>query len=707
MKHPHPSHTHPTPNTPNTPDTPQTPRNAAISCSGGCGCTAGTGSGSGDDGSAAHAALPGWPRVLAALALAAAAEGAHWIEQDRLGMLLAVVAIALSGLGVYRVGLRDVMRLRLGINALMSVAVTGAFLIGQWPEAAMVMALYVMAERLEARAMDRAHRAIRSVLDLAPDMADVLQADGSVQRVPVEDVGIGAWVRVAPGASVPLDGHVAQGCSAVNQAPITGESQVVDKNVGDALYAGSINQHGELLMHVSAVARNTLLARIVQVVEQAQAARAPIQRFMDRFAQIYTPAVFALACILAVVAPLFGGWSVAQALYQALALLVIACPCALVISTPVTIVSALTAAARHGILIKSGSALEAARHMRVLALDKTGTLTTGHPTLVHWHDCQPEAGANAVPLAPIARALAARSDHPVSRAITLGLAAQATQAPQQTAQTVQVHDLQAVPGLGVQAHVDGRLWWLGNQRFLRDKAPLDDAPASASALPSALPSALVQQLHAQELQGRSITLLGCNQTVMAWFAVADTLRPQAQHAITQLHELGVHTVVLSGDNAMTVRAVADTLGIADARGTLLPQEKLEALAALQHQYGAAAMVGDGINDAPALAQADLGFAMGARHSSAMATQTAEIVLMGDDLCRIADTVRLSRHTHRVLLQNIVGALGIKTIFLIWAALGLASMWMAVLADVGVTLLVVANGLRVRRWSGTIATSTPP
>lgn len=608
-------------------------------------------------------------------------------------MALALGAIALTGLGVYRTGLRDLLRLHLGIHALMAVAVSGAFIIGQWPEAAMVMALYVAAERIEGQAMQRAHSALRSLLDLAPPMAQVLQADASVQHLPVEQVAIGAWVRVAPGARVPLDGHVAQGHSSVNQAPITGESQMVDKGVGDVLYAGSINQQGELLMQVSALSGDTVLARIVQMVEQAQAARAPTQRFVDRFAQVYTPLVFALACLLAGAAPFVWGWSVWQALYQALALLVISCPCALVISTPVTLVSALTAAARRGILIKSGSALEQVRNLRVLALDKTGTLTTGQPSLVHWQ-FWPEASTAAwadlpYSLSPLdcALALACRSDHPVSRAIAAGLAAHRT-----SAALPPVQSLQALPGLGVQAHIGGQLWWLGNERWARQK--FDVSETSAAIWGEAAP--LSRLLLAQEQQGRSVTLLGCEGRVVAVFAVADPLRPQASVALAQLQALGVRPVMLSGDNPTTVRAVADTLGIADARAALLPQDKLDALAGLQHQYGLTAMVGDGINDAPALAQADVGFAMGTRHSSAVASETASIVLMNDDLRCLAESVALGRRTHTVLWQNITLALSIKAGFLVLAAWGQASLWLAVLADMGVSLLVVANGLRLRR-----------
>ena len=644
----------------------------ASACSG-CACS--TSAGDGHD----HGTLPGWPRIAAALALATGAEAAHWMQQDYAGMALAVVAIALSGLGVYRVGLKDLARLRLGIHALMAVAVTGAFLIGQWPEAAMVMALYVAAERIEDGAMDRARHAIRQLLQMAPATADVQQPNGSTLSLPVDQVPLGATVRIAPGAHVPLDGTVTHGSSSVNQAPITGESQLADKAAGDPLYAGSVNQQGELLMQVNTPPGDTLIARIVRAVEQAQASKAPIQRFVDRFAAIYTPVVFALAVLLALLAPPLMGWTWTQSTYQALALLVIACPCALVISTPVTVVSALTAAARRGILIKGGSALEAARGLRVVALDKTGTLTTGSPALVQWRALN---GADADAVADVAWQLASRSEHPVSRAIAAGLPA----APHNG-----VQNLQALPGRGVQAEVGGQRWWLGNLRLMREQGLAD----------AALEDALAQQ----ERQGRTVTLLADAQAVRALFAVADPLRGHARQAIAELRALGVHPVVLSGDNPATAQAIAAEAGITDAQdalGGLLPQDKLDTLAALQRTRGPTAMAGDGINDAPALAQADVGFAMGGAHSTGMAMETADVVLMNDDLRRIPDTVRLARRAHAVLWQNITLALGIKAAFFTLALLGMASMWMAVAADMGVSLLVVANGLRLRRGASIAA-----
>lgn len=638
-----------------------------------------------------HSVLPGWPRITAALIAAVLAEAAHWFSGSQGGvpalqyggMAVAVLAIALSGLGVYKAGIRDVLRLKLGIHALMAIAVTGAFAIGQWPEAAMVMALYAAAERIEDQAMDRARNAIRSLLQMAPETADVLQPDGSVQRVAAADVALDATVRVAPGARVPLDGVVLRGQSSVNQAPITGESALADKAPGDELYAGSINQDGELQMRVTSAANDSLIARIVHAVEQAQASKAPTQRFVDRFAAVYTPIVLVLAIALAVLAPLVMDWSWHDAAYQALALLVISCPCALVLSTPVTVVSALTAAARRGLLIKGGQALESARKLRAIALDKTGTLTTGSPRLVEWKSWSEEdAAQDSSQPAAYALALAGRSDHPVSRAIASGLQADAGVAA--VAARASVSKLLALPGRGVQAEIDGQLWTLANLRWVQEQG-WDSAALRAG-------------LAMHEAQGRTVTLLADSSGVRALFAVADPLRPQAREAVARLQALGVQPVVLSGDNTATVRSIAAEAGIQDARGGLLPQDKLDALAELQRTRGPTAMTGDGINDAPALAQADIGFAMGGMHSTGMAMETADVVLMNDDLRRLPEVVELSRSAHAVLWQNIALSLGVKLVFFALALAGNASMWLAVLADMGVSLLVVANGLRLRRWS---------
>jgi Cd2+/Zn2+-exporting ATPase len=613
-------------------------------------------------------------RYAAALVLAVGAELLHFFAPETLpwsllGMALAAVAIALAGFSTYAKGLAALRHARLNINALMTVAVTGAFLIGQWPEAAMVMALYAIAEWIEARAVDRARNAIQGLLSLTPETAEVQQAGGGWVNQSAASVALGASIRVKPGARFPLDGVITMGSSTLDTSAVTGESLPADKTVGDAVFAGTVNLTSTLEMRVEAEASNTLMARIIEAVEQAQGSRAPTQQFVDRFARIYTPAVFGLAVAVALILPLLMNMPWLTAAYKALVLLVIACPCALVISTPVSVVSGLASAARRGILIKGGVYLEGAHRIRAIAFDKTGTITEGRPRLVANETLSLSADAACVQRQ--AAALAGHSDHPVSQAIAAGLpAAEAS-----------IEGFTVWPGRGVGAVVDGQRLLLGNHRLIEERG-LCSAELEA-------------QMAAHEAQGRTVTLLASEHEVLALFAVADTIKPGSRDALAELRRLGVATVMLTGDNQTTAKAIAQEAGIDDARGDLLPEDKLAAIAAMQQRYGYSAMVGDGINDAPALAQADIGMAMGGAGTD-IAMEAADVVIMNDDLGRIPETIRLSRRTNIILRQNIALALGIKVIFLPLAVFDDASMWMAVFADMGASLLVVANGLRLLR-----------
>ena len=612
--------------------------------------------------------------LLIALALALAAEAVAFFAGKGtavaiIEMGLALGAIWFAGFNTYKKGLIALRRGRLNINALMTVAVTGAFVIGQWPEAAMVMALYAIAELIEARSVDRARNAIKGLIALSPEQADVRQPDGSWVVTRSADVPLQAVIRIRPGERVPLDGIVTAGNSAIDQAPVTGESISVDKIIGDPVFAGTINQTAELEFRVTAAANNTTLARIIHSVEQAQGTRAPTQRFVDRFAAIYTPSVFVFALAVAVGMPWIMGWTWLEALYKALVLLVIACPCALVISTPVTVVSALASAARRGILIKGGTYLEDARNLKAIALDKTGTITEGKPQLVEFVALHSSVEKSQVVL--LAASLAARSDHPVSKAIAVGLSVEG----------VAVTDFKALAGRGVQGQVEGRDHVLGNHRLIEERGQCSPA--------------LEAQLKTHEEAGRTVTLLASDDGVLGLFAVADSIKATSKQAVAELKALGVVPVMLTGDNTATARTIAGQAGIAEAQGNLLPEDKLAAIQGLQKRHGATAMTGDGINDAPALAQADIGFAMGAAGTDT-AMEAADVVIMNDDLRRIPETIRLSRKTHAVLWQNISLALGVKAVFLVLALFGSATMWMAVFADLGATLLVVANGLRLLR-----------
>ncbi|MDP3293488.1 MAG: heavy metal translocating P-type ATPase [Nevskia sp.] len=615
-------------------------------------------------------------KMVLALGLAVAAEAISYFLSEGTAttvaeMVLALGAIWLAGFDTYKKGFASLRNGRLNITALMTVAVTGAFLIGQWPEAAMVMALYSIAELIEARSLDRARNAIQSLMALTPEKGDVRQPDGSWVSLPATEIPLEAVVRIRPGARLPLDGTVTAGNSAIDQSPVTGESIPVDKTIGDPVFAGTINQSAELEFRVTAAASNTTLARIIHAVEAAQGSRAPTQRFVDRFATIYTPGVFVLALAVALLSPRLAGWTWMASFYKALVLLVIACPCALVISTPVTVVSALAAAARRGILIKGGTYIEEARKIRAIALDKTGTITEGKPKLVETAILD---GSDGEAWRSVAGSLSSRSDHPVSKAIAAGL----------NRTTTEVTGFTAIAGRGVSGKVNGSQYMMGNHRLIEELGLCSPA--------------LEAQLKVQEEAGRTVTLLASSSAVLMLFAVADTIKESSRAAIADLKALGVTPVMLTGDNPATARTVAEQAGIADARGNLLPEDKLQAIVEMRDRYGPTAMTGDGINDAPALAKADIGIAMGGMGTDT-AMEAADIVIMNDDLRSIPVAIRLSRKTHAVLWQNISLALGIKAVFLVLAVFGNASMWMAVFADMGASLLVVGNGLRLLRYSG--------
>lgn len=623
------------------------------------------------DTATAEPSSPWWPLAVAGAA-ALGSEAMGWIGAPVwLSAALAILAVLACGLGTYKKGWIALSNGNLNINALMSIAVTGALVLQQWPEAAMVMVLFTVAELIEAKSLDRARNAIRGLLQLTPPMATLRQRDGTWAEVDANEVAIGSVVRIKPGEGIALDGTVVAGRSTVNQAPITGESLPVDKTAGDPVFAGTINEAGSLDITVTAAAGNTTLARIIHAVEEAQGAKAPTQRFVDRFARIYTPVVFAMALGVAIVPPLLAGGGWRDWIYKALVLLVIACPCALVISTPVTIVSGLVAAARKGILVKGGVYLEEGRKLAWLALDKTGTLTHGKPVQT---DFEPIGSVDHAASRQIAASLAARSDHPVSRSIALA-------AEKESIGFLQVDQFEAIPGRGVRGVVDGRAYSLGNHRLMEELGLCNPV--------------LEQRFDALERDGKTVVALNDGQQVTALFAVADTVKETSKAAIDGLHALGIRTAMLTGDNPHTAKAIALKVGIDEARGNQLPEDKLKAIVDLSADGSVVGMVGDGINDAPALARANIGFAMGALGTDT-AIETADVALMDDDLRKIPAFVRLSKATHAILVQNIALSLGIKAVFLTLAVIGMGTMWMAVFADVGASLLVVANGLRLLR-----------
>lgn len=623
-----------------------------------------------------------WSRYITALVIALLSEGmelwSHYAAESlpvsestasTITLVFAVIAILLAGLGTFRSGLVALRHGNLNMNALMSVAVIGGGLIGAWPEAAMVMVLFQISESIEQLAMNRARNSIRDLMSVAPEKASVRQPDGRYVEEAVADVLPGAVVRVSPGDRVPLDGKILTGSTSLDESMVTGEGLPAEKGENATVWAGTVNLTATIEVLVTAAATESLTARIIDAVENAQSAKSPVQRFVDRFATIYTPLVFAFALVVAIVPPLvvgdWGGW-----FYKALCLLVIACPCALVISTPVTVVSGLATATRCGLLVKGGLYLEEARKLRFVGLDKTGTLTKGEPAVadVFYPDDFDHASADRM-----AASLAAMNKHPLSQAIVRW-------ADKKGIEPQAVEGFSALPGSGVTGRVGSGTLWLVNERTL-DKMGV---------LTPDVHEAFVRYAEA----GMSTVALADRFGVRAVFGLADTVKDDAAEGLRQLRAVGLTPRLLTGDTPAAAKALAKELGLEDVRAGLLPDDKLREIEAMQKE-GLTAMVGDGINDAPALARSDIGIAMGVRGTDS-AIEAAHVAVMDDKIGSIATLVRLSRITHAVLIENITIALGIKFLFAALALFGMASMWMAVFADVGTCLIVVANGMRMLR-----------
>ncbi len=620
-----------------------------------------------------------WLTVIA-LTFAIVAEGFAWVsgnEKSWIVITLSLLAITISGIKTYHKGWIALSNLNLNINALMSIAVTGAVIIGQWPEAAMVMVLFSIAEMIEALSLERARNAIRSLMALTPEKATVKQSDGKWLEIDTRSVKVDMLVRIKPGERIPLDGEIVKGQSSVDQSPITGESIPVEKTPGDKVFAGTINQTGSFDFKVTALASQSTLARIIKAVEQAQSKRAPTQRFVDKFAKVYTPAVFILALLVSVLPPLLWGEPWGDWFYKSLVLLVIACPCALVISTPVTVVSGLAAAARRGILVKGGVYLENGHTIEMLALDKTGTITSGKPEVTDVIDLDNDPKNSNL---NIIYSLANRSDHPVSMAISNYIKSQ----PKLDLGLQEVDDFSALTGRGIKGKVKKQLYYLGNHRLLKELGLSNPE--------------LEEILNTLEQEGKTVVILATEEKPLLLVAVADTVKESSRQAIAELLNMGIRTLMLTGDNNKTAEAIASNVGLKEFRGELLPEDKLNFISEALTQHKSVAMVGDGINDAPALARASIGFAMGAAGTDT-AIETADVALMDDDLGKIAQFIKLSRKTSSLLKQNITIALGIKVVFMVLAFMGIATLWMAVFADMGASLIVVANGLRLLKFKG--------
>ena len=561
-------------------------------------------------------------------------------------------------------------RLSPDMNLLMVVAVAGAIGLGEFFEAATVAFFFSLSLFLESWSVGRARNAVSALLDLAPPTARVLNDNGSEADVPASAVAINARFVVRGGDRIPLDGEVVDGAGAVDQAPITGESALVPKERGDEVYAGTINGEGTLTVRATKAASDTVLAKIIRMVGDAHARRAPVEQWVAKFARIYTPIVMALAIAIALLPPLIFGGAWDYWFYNALVLLVIACPCALVISTPVSIVAALTASARAGVLIKGGAYVEAPGKTTALAMDKTGTITMGEPEVAAVH---PLGKASAQDLMTLAAGLEARSSHPLARAIL-------ARAEADGIKVFAAEDTRTVPGRGLEGRTDGRSIWLGSDRFAEEKGFGD-----------AIPKDLRNRI---EGAGSTLVAVGDDTGVTGILELRDRIRPDAKGIVAQLHAQGVKTIVmLTGDNERTARAVAAEVGIDEVRAELLPEDKVTAIEELVETHDMVAMIGDGVNDAPAMARAHYAIAMGAVGSDA-AIETADIALMTDDLGKVPWLIGHSRRTMSIIHQNIGISLATKGVFVVATAFGLASMWGAIAADVGVSLLVVANALRL-------------
>ena len=595
---------------------------------------------------------------------------------DLISKVLYGVAIVIGGTSIARAGIMGLISTRRpDMKLLMTIAVVGAVGIGEWLEAALVVVLFSVGEALESYAVNRARGSLKSLVEMVPSFARVRRTDAggamTEDMVPIADVAIGDTVVVLPGEQVPADGTVTEGASSINQASITGESVPVDKQPGDETYAGTLNGEARLLIEVTSAPGDTTLDRIARAVADAQAQKAPSERWVDSFAAVYTPIVMLVAVLVMAAPPLLFGADAGEWFYRGLTFLLLACPCALVISTPVAVVTALGRASANGVLIKGGQHLEAAAGIQAVCLDKTGTITEGRPVVAEIVAVEPTTRDEVL---RAAAAVEAGSEHPLAAAVVQHARAAGINVPEAS-------DVEAARGFGVTGTVDGARILVGSGRFFADH------PDSATA----------QQL-ADELRatGHTIIVVANDTSIIGAIGMRDQPRETSKYAIDQLHAAGVRRIaLLTGDHAAAAAAIAEQVGIDDVHADLLPQDKVERLAAIEKQYGSVAMVGDGVNDAPALARATVGVAMGTG-GSATAIETADVALVGDDLRKLAGTIGLARWTRAIVRQNIGFSLGTKAIAAVLALFGLVTLWMAVLVDVGATLLVVANGLRILR-----------
>jgi Zn2+/Cd2+-exporting ATPase len=615
--------------------------------------------------------------LISALFLFAGYMSAYAIgERHTVTILLFAVSTIIGGYRLLKTGIMHLVRFQFDMNTLMTIAVIGAACIGEWKEGAVVVFLFAISEALERYSMDTARRSLQRLIDVAPKKATVLRG-GKEYEVDVEDVVVGDTILVKPGQKIAMDGVVLHGESSVNEAAITGESMPVAKTAGDEVYAGTMNGEGALEVRVTKRVEDTTIAKIIHLVEEAQAERAPTQQFVDRFARYYTPAIMLIALFVATVPPLWLGGEWLTWVYRGLTVLVVGCPCALVISTPVAIVTAIGQAARQGVLIKGGAYLEEIGKISAIAFDKTGTLTTGTPEVTDIHSFSDLDGKEML---KIAAAIEKQSEHPLASAIL-----RKAEALQISLDDLQVSEFRAMAGKGAAARVNGTMYYIGKPSLFSSALSISEKMRA--------------QIMCAQKQGKTVMLLGDETKVLGMIAVSDQLRENAAFVLETLRNLGIsQTIMLTGDHEATAQAIASSLPLTDIRAELLPEEKWTAIQMLQRQSGRIAMVGDGVNDAPALAAANVGIAMGDIGTD-VALETADVVLMGDDLGKLPYVIRLGRKTMSIIQQNIAIAFLLKVLALILIVPGWLTLWMAIFADMGATLLVLLNSLRLLRLDG--------
>lgn len=596
-------------------------------------------------------------------------------EENITSVIAYAASIIIGGYRLFSTGLKNLVRLEFDMRTLMTIAVIGAAFIGEWGEGATVVILFAISEALETYSMDKARQSIRSLMDIAPKEA-LIRRGNQEFMVEVDDIRIGDIMIVKPGQKIAMDGSVVKGLSSVNQATITGESVPVSKTVDDEVFAGTLNEEGLLEVKVTKHVDDTTIAKIIHLVEEAQAERAPSQAFVDRFAKYYTPIIILIALGVAVLPPLLFDADWSKWVYQGLAVLVVGCPCALVISTPVSIVTAIGNAARNGVLIKGGIHLEEMGALKAIAFDKTGTLTKGIPVVT---DYLPQSNINSNELLCIIAALENGSQHPLASAIL-----KKAEDEHLSYQSVSIEDFISITGKGIKGNVNGKTYYVGSPNLFEE------------ILVGGIPSVLKETVSELQTHGKTVMVAGTSTEVLALVAVADELRENSSKVIEKLHSLGVQkTIMLTGDNAGTANAIGKQVRVSDIQAELLPQDKLAYIKELRNKYDRVAMVGDGVNDAPALAASTVGIAMGGAGTDT-ALETADIALMADDLGKLPFTLKLSRKALSIIKQNITFSLGIKIIALLLVIPGWLTLWIAIFADMGATLIVTLNGLRLLR-----------